>query len=134
MSAVDPITEISRRLRDHPVLELEEGPGSIEARPAGDGGFPVALFVERDGYTVYFAGWQERFASPRDALNCFLYGLFGECRLRVTYRGATAHRWTLEEQRGGRWIEESTTGQYIFPFWRRPRTGFLENRLERNAT
>ena len=130
---MDAIAEIKNRLSRYPQLRVSEGPTSIEASPAGEGGFPVALFKESNGFVVHFAGWHERFELPRDAVNCFSYGLLGECRLRVTYRGSVAHRWTLEARRNGRWIEESTTGRFFFRFWRRPRTVVLENRIESAA-
>ena len=125
---LDVIAEIETRLHSHPEIEFEKTPTSIEVAPRSDTGFPVALLLESNGFLVHYAGWHEHFELPRDALNCFSYGLFGECRLRVTYRGSTAHRWTLEHRRGGRWIEESTTRRLLFPFWRRPRTLHLQNR------
>jgi hypothetical protein len=127
---VDVIAEIKNRLRRYPHLRFSETSRSIEVLPPEQSGFPVALFVERNGYTVHFSGWHENFESPRDALNCFSYGLSGDCRLRVTYRGSMAHRWILEEHRNGRWVAESTTGLFFFPFWRRARTVVLQNRIE----
>ena len=130
---MDVIAEIRNRLRRYPQLRFSETPTSIEVSPPEDSGFPVALLVESNGYVVHFSGWHEHFESPRDALNCFAYGLLGDCRLRVTYRGSTAHRWTLEEHRNGQWVEQSTTGLFIFPYWRRPRTVVLQNRVESAA-
>ena len=128
---MDAIAEIKNRLGHHPKLRVSETPTSIEVSPPGPEGFPVALFVEPDGFLVHFAGWHEHFESVRAAVQCFSYGLLGDCRLRVTYRGRTAHRWTLEHRRDGQWIEEGSTRLFLFPFWRRPRTVLLRNRIER---
>ena len=122
--------EIEARLRGHPELAIEKTATSLEVAPRDDGGFPVAVLVEPNGFLVHYAGWHEHFERARDALHCFSYGLFGDCRLRVSYRGTTAHRWTLEHRRGGTWIAESTTGRWLFPFWRRARTVTLRNRSE----
>ncbi len=130
---MDVIAEIKNRLARFPELQVSETTNSIEVSPAVKNGFPVALFKEANGYVVHFSGWHERFEAPRDALDCFSYGVVGECRLRVTYRGSVAHRWTLEERRNGQWVEESTTGLFLFPFWRRPHTVILQNRIEATA-
>lgn len=93
------------------------------------GGFPVALAVSGNEYVVSFAGWHEHFTSPEEALNCFAFGLSEECRLKAHKRGDFAHRWTVESQKNGAWVEDSTTGLLFFPFWRRPEVTHLQNRL-----
>ena len=126
---MDVFEQVRARIAKHPELRCSESENAIEVFPPGEGTFPVGLFREPKGFAVHFAGWHQHFASPREALDCFSYGLFGECRLRVSYRGSTAHRWTLEEHRHGEWREESSTGLFFFPFWRPARTEILENRL-----
>jgi hypothetical protein len=98
---VDLFARARDRLKNYPDLRYTETPSSIEVMPSHDSGFPVALLRESAAYVVHFAGWHERFDSDSDALNCFAYGLVGECRLRVDYRGQTAYRWTLEALRDG---------------------------------
>ena len=75
-----------------------------------------------------FDGWHEHFDTEEEALNCFEFGLSGNCRLKVVYRGSFAHRWTLESKTDSGWREDSTTGLLVFPFWRRRRAVYLTNR------
>lgn len=125
---MDVIAEARRRLSERPELKVTEKRDHIEVAAPRKGGFTVALAVEPNGFDVYFAGWHEHFDSAREALNCFMYGLLGDCRLRVHYRGNTAHRWTLEQRRDGQWLREGTTGLILYPFWRRRREVVLSNR------
>ena len=128
---MDPLAEARQRMRNHSDVRLREDENRLEAWPTGTGGFPVVLEVDPDGgaqrYTVHYAGWYEAFESPRDALNCFSYGLRGQCRLRVTYRGTVACRWTLEHGRDGQWRAESSRGRLWIPFWKKKRTEYLAN-------
>jgi hypothetical protein len=47
----------------------------------------------------------------------------------VVYRGSTPTKWTVESRKDGRWTPESETGLLFFPFWRRRRIAYLQNRL-----
>ena len=124
---VDAIAEARARLERLAGLRFTETADSIEVVPADSSGFPVALFVEPKGFAVHFGGWHEHFESARDAVNCFSYGLRGDCRLRVVSRGSTPYRWTLEHRKAGQWVADSTTGSLLFPFWRRRREALLRN-------
>lgn len=127
---MDAIAEVKRRLEASPGLRFTETPDSIEVAPSNPSGFPVALFVEPQGFTVYFGGWHEHFKSAREAVNCVSYGLRGDCRLRILYRGSTPSKWTLEHRNEGQWVEESSTGSFFTPFWRRRQETVLRNRTD----
>ena len=124
---MDAIAEVKRRLQALPGLAFTQTADSIEVAPSNRSGFPVALTVEPKGFTVYFGGWHEHFESAREAVNCFSYGLRGDCRLRISYRGSTPYKWTLEHRREGQWVAESTTGSFLIPFWRRRQETLLSN-------
>lgn len=124
---MDAIAEVKRRLQASG-LTFTETADSIEVAPSNPSGFPVALFVEPKGFAVHFGGWHEHFESAREAVNCFSYGLRGDCRIRVVYRGRTPCKWTLEHHREGQWVAESTAGSFLIPFWRRRRETVLRNR------
>ncbi len=47
--------------------------------------------------------------------------------MKVTYRGKSAHKWTLESLEDGQWVEDSTTGLLFFPFWRSERIEYRQN-------
>ncbi|MEM7412125.1 MAG: hypothetical protein AAF430_17995 [Myxococcota bacterium] len=126
---MDVFAELKRRVARHPALRVDAREDAIEVFPEGDSTFPVALLREGNRFLVHFAGWYERFDSAREALDCVSYGLFGACRLRVWYRGETAHRWALEEERQGDWREHSRQSLRWFPFWKPVHVRVLENRL-----
>ena len=126
---MEPLAEIRTRLKKYPQARFEERSRSITVVPTESSGFPVSLEVTGGEYVVFFAGWHEHFSSPQEALNCFGFGLSESCRLKVHKRGDFAHRWTVESQQNGTWVEDSTTGLLFFPFWRREAVVYLQNRL-----
>ena len=130
---MDAIAKVKQRLADRPEFTFTEKPDYIEVFPPTPDGFPVALAVEPEGFAVYFGGWHEHFESETDALNCFSYGLLGDCRLKIRYRGSTAYKWTLEHRRNGHWVAEGTKASFIFPFWRRKREAVLCNQPQSAA-
>ena len=124
---MDAIAEIRERLRERTHLEFNEAPGFIEVPAPSPTGFSVSL-READGeYSVFFDSWHEHFEEPADAVGCFGWGLSGECRLRVTYRGDTPVSTTLEYRENGEWLTYSTTALAFRPFWRRKRVELLQN-------
>ena len=129
---MDPMAAIKNRLTKYPGIRYEEGAGTITVLPADDSGFEVSLSVESDDYVVSFLGWQEHFTDPEDALNCFAFGLSEQCRLKVSYRGTIPYRWTVEYAESGKWLDDSTTGLLLFPFWRKPEFKYFQNRLLQN--
>jgi hypothetical protein len=124
----DAIAEAARRIADLPGLEVERRDDAIEVAAPGPQGFPVALLREDSGFVVHYGGWHERFGAWRDAVNAFVYGLRGDCRLRVKLRGETACRWTLEHRRDGSWVAESAKSAVHLAFWQPRREVFLCNR------
>ncbi len=130
---MDLMAAIKNRLTKYPGIRYEEGEGTITVFPADGSGFEVSLSVGSHEYVVSFSGWQEHFTEPEDALNCFAWGLSEQCRLKVSYRGTAPHRWTVEYLKGGKWVEDSTTGLLLFPFWRKHEFKYFQNRLIRNV-
>jgi hypothetical protein len=127
--AMSVIPRIADQLRDrHPSLPVRVERETLIVDPAGLGGFSVWFHDCGAKYIVGFDGWHEHFGSEQEALDCFAFGLGGDCRLKVAYRGDFPYRWTLEVNENGAWREESTTGLLFFPFWRRSRILYLMNR------
>jgi hypothetical protein len=90
----------------------------------------VSLIINsKDSYTVHFEGWHENFDEENEALGVFALGLSGDCRLREYYRGNFAHKWIVDFKEDGEWLEQSTTGLLVFPFWRKKRMRILQNTL-----
>ena len=123
------IEEIKARLQKYPQARYEFGKRWIRVLPACDKGFAVELIAGRNRSEVYFKGWHESFADPEEAFNCFAFGLSSDCRLRVFQRGSFEYNWTVEYNEEGEWIEDSTTGLFLIPFWRRKRIVYLQNNL-----
>jgi hypothetical protein len=124
LNVLDRVRE-SLRAR-HADLRYTEADGTIVVHAPVAGGFDVSISEE---LVVGFDGWHEHFETPEEALECFAFGFSDQCRLKVTYRGRFACKWTLESLEDGRWVEDSTTGLVFFPFWRAARVEYRQNGL-----
>lgn len=110
----------------HADLRYTEANGTIVVHAPTPNGFDVSI---SEDLIVGYDGWHERFETPEKALECFAFGFSGRCRVKVTYRGKSAYRWTLESLEDGQWVEDSTTGMLFFPFWRSERVEYRQNGL-----
>jgi hypothetical protein len=128
-SQMNPIEEIKTRLRKYPNVKYESTASSITVFPSSNTGFNVSLDAAPGRYTVSFNGWHENFADTSEALECFAFGLSGECRLKEHRRGRFAYRWTVESKQNGQWVADSETGLFLFPFWKRAEVIYLQNNL-----
>jgi hypothetical protein len=126
MSAIACIVE---KLKKYPELSFKLEANTIAVEPTSPDGFAVWLSERDGGYTVSFDGWHEEFESEEAALNCFAFGLSDKCRLKIEYRGDFPYRWSVEGANGDGWVTDSTTGLLFFPFWRRLRTVYRQNRV-----
>lgn len=130
------IEEIKANLQKYPHAKSESNSSSISVFPTSDDGFTVGLTVNQDSYTVSFDGWHENFQDKEEALNCFAFGLSPDCRLKEYRRGNFAYKWIVESKENGGWVEDSTTGLFLFPFWMKKEVRYLQNDLigaERDA-
>jgi hypothetical protein len=123
------IEEIKTKLTCYPNARYEIEPNHVCVIPTSDSGFTVDLYVNDDEYTVHFNGWHESFTEQDEALNCFAFGLSNGCRLKEFRRSGFAYKWTVEYKEQGNWIEDSTTGLLLFPFWGKREIRLLQNGL-----
>ena len=124
------IEKIESRLSNYPDVRYESNVSSITVYPAAADGFSVMLTQNLgNGYTVSFEGWHEDFEDAEEAMNVFALGLSDECRLREYRRGRFPYKWTLESWEDGEWVEQSTTGLFLFPFWMKSQVRYLQNKL-----
>lgn len=123
------IEEIKDKLRKYSYNHYEANEHSISIFPDSDNGFIVHFVVSGNKYTVFFNGWHEDFLDKQEALKCFAFGLSRECRLKEYRRGNFAYKWTVESNIDGEWLEESSTGLLIFPFWKKAEIRYFQNRL-----
>lgn len=120
MSVLDRVRDYLKTKERH----YDDADGTIRVHAAAPDGFDVSV---SEDLCVGYDGWHERFDTPEQALECFAFGLSGRSRLKVTYRGEFACKWTVESLEGGHWVEGSTTGLLFVPFWRTPRIEYLQN-------
>jgi len=128
-SKMNVIEEIQAKLQKYPHAKFESSSSSISVFPTSDAGFTVGLTVNQDSYTVSFDGLHEDFQDKEEALNCFAFGLSSDCRLKEYRRGKFAYKWTVESKENGGWVEDGTTGLFLFPFWMRQEVRYLQNNL-----
>ncbi len=127
MSAIDKVRE---RLETHPELSYRVKGKTITVDARSGSGFSVWLTVNRHGFTVGFDGWHEEFGEESKALEAFAFGFSDCCRLKVVKRGNTACSWTVEgREENGEWTEDSETGLFFFPFWRKKCVEYRQNRV-----
>ena len=123
------IEEIKARLQKYPHAKYECDADSISVFPTSDDGFTVSLNVNPNSYTVSFDGWHEDFQDEEEALNCFAFGLSSDCRLKEYRRGRYAYKWTVEAKENEEWVTDSSTGLFLFPFWMKKESRYLQNNL-----
>ncbi|MEX2247412.1 MAG: hypothetical protein WEC75_12090 [Dehalococcoidia bacterium] len=126
---MDVIREVQERIAKYPQAQVRRSLTHIEILPVAADGFSVSLRVAADRFGVSYEGWHEDFDDPTEALDCLAFGLSDACRLKVCSRGGFDYKWTLESRESGDWVEDSTTGLLLFPFWRSARVRYLQNRL-----
>jgi hypothetical protein len=90
-------------------------------------GFSVHIVAGSSNFAVYHDFWHEEYEDIHEALCYFLLGLTAAERLKVTSRGNCACRWEVETNVEGEWGSIGITGLFLYPYWRRPRTRFLQN-------
>ncbi|HEX7898948.1 MAG TPA: hypothetical protein VF950_14390 [Planctomycetota bacterium] len=121
----DPVAAAAEALDRAGAPYLREG-AALRVPPETPGGFEVWI-GPGDAWQVAYEGWHADFADPEQALACFLMGLTGGARLRVTRRGGRAHKWQVETREG---TPLGAVGRIAFAFWRRPEVVVLENRRD----
>lgn len=131
---MNPIEEISTRLRKYPHIKYEISASSITVLPESDKGFKVGFEDTAGPYLVFFNGWHDEFTDVNEALDCFAFGLSDECRLKEHRRGGFAYRWTVESKQADEWVADSETGLFLFPFWKRAEVVYLQNNLISNSS
>src|SRR5688572_10118904 len=119
MSLID---DIKARLSKYPNARYESSGSSISVFPSSENGFTVELTVNHVSYTVSFEGWHEDFDDEEEALNCFVFGLSDECRLKECRRGGFAYKWTVESRQDGNGWRMGRLDSSCFPFGKSPRS------------
>jgi len=125
---MDPIVEVKRRLNPDQKLRAEETDAWFTVEPKDESGFSVSIQTHRKAFIVFYDGWHAHLSDAQEAVDCFLFGLTPQCRLRVTEYGSSPYKWTMEWLTDGQWQGDSTTGLLFVPFWRKKSISFMCNR------
>ena len=123
------IQQIVDKLKSYSGVAYEATEDTVTVLPDSDKGFPVTLTAHGNSFMVYYDFWHEQFDSEEEALNCFVFGLSKECRLKLTNRGQRTYKWTVEYNDQASWKEDSTTGLFNLAFWKKSTVIYLQNDL-----
>lgn len=109
-------------------MKVDSAPGFCRVPARDKTGFDV--WVEEMGakqWKVGFADWCEVHTDPVQVLACFALGLSNNSRLEVRSRAGRDFRWTVQQQRGGQWVNGSSVEKKAFSIWPFVRTRLLQN-------
>ncbi len=127
------ISRIEETLQKYPSITYTAGLRHLEVPAQTRKGFRVWIQQQARHYTVGFEKWHKGFTNAESAFNCFLFGLSGACRLRAWSCGGVDYKWQVQRRLGGRWITDSETGMFLYPFWGKRRERFLQNNIIKAA-
>lgn len=122
-----------KKLEQYPQLSYKVSESMISVERPQDNGFSIDLSIDESGFNVSFDGWHESFTTEQEALECFTYGLTNRCRLKVHKRGTCEYKWTVqyktEIDSEIEWHDDSTTGLFLYPFWKKEEIIYRQNNL-----
>jgi hypothetical protein len=122
--------ELLRKLNDCGQVRYEAGADFIRVLPTRPVGFPVKIeWVWGTHFTVFLDGWHQDFDSYEEAVRCFTLAVSGHYRLKTRSKGGFRFRWTVEYWDGSDWVEDSTSTDLFYPFWKPTSTNYLRNHL-----
>ena len=127
------ISRIEETLHKYPNITYTAGLRRLEVPAQTRDGFRVWIQQQSRHYTVGFEKWHKGFTNAESAFNCFMFGLSDACRLRVLSCGGVDYKWQVQHRLGGRWITDSETGMFLYPFWGKRRERFLQNNIIKAA-
>ena len=127
------ISRIEETLQKYPHITYTASLRHLEIPTQTRNGFRVWIQQQSRHYTVGFEKWHKGFTNAESAFNCFMFGLSGACRLRALSCGGVDYKWQVQRRLGGRWITDSETGMFLYPFWGKRRERFLQNNIIKAA-
>ena len=124
---MEPLATIRAKLAKYPKVQAEYDGDAVTVRSETADGFDVTFYSCEPEFVVSLGGWHDHFDNASDALAIFFIALTIHARMRVTKRGATECKWTLEMLRGDAWLPHSTCSSFISPFWLHRSTVIQQN-------
>ncbi len=124
------IKKIVEKLEQYPNVSYDLEDNFILIKDNRKSGFPVTLKVEKgDSFIVTYALWHEKFNKQEEALDCFVFGLTNQCRLKLTKKGNRIVKYTVQNKEDKKWLDDSTTGFIDIAFWKETKVEYLQNNL-----
>jgi hypothetical protein len=128
------LDDIRLRLTEkHPELAFKVSGNTLIVKAPVANGFDVWVSDAED-IVVGYDGWHEHFDPDQEveaARRCFAIGFSDQVRLKVSLRGTSAYKWTVEVLDNGEWVEDSTTGTVPWAFWLPRRIEYRQNAIFR---
>jgi len=122
--------ELIEKLKHCDGVNYEIGENFIRVFASAPKGFPVMIeWVWDTHFTVSLDGWRQDFDTYQEAVRCFALAVSGRFRLKTRSKGGFRFRWTVEYWDGSSWVEDTTTTDLLYPFWKPTTTNYLRNDL-----
>lgn len=129
------IEKVVEKLADFPELEYKIENSVVTIVPKDKNGFMVWLSIgNKDEVIVGFDGEHHHFDSEEEAIKCVLWGLSATCRLMVKTRGDFDYAWAMQNYENGRWKIVNSTLIPVFPFWKKKKVRYLQNKVITDKT
>ncbi|MEO9898431.1 MAG: hypothetical protein ABJF05_18820 [Paracoccaceae bacterium] len=123
---------INAKLDNYTGYDLDVGDDHIIVTCQNPESFDVSIHADGEEFQVGFDGWHEHFDVEEDALNCFAFGLSKDCRLNIIKRGNIECSWTAQALQDGTWIDNTTTGLILIPYWKPRKVEYRHNIISKN--
>lgn len=129
MNAIERIIE---KLGKYPQVKFECSENSVSIQPVNRKGFHILIVQNGEEFNVRALGWHESFKDEEQALNCLIFLLSDQARLKVHKRGQFAYKYTLQSKKGLlAWGDVSTIDSELSPFWEKEAIAYLQNAMIR---
>ncbi|MBI3476413.1 MAG: hypothetical protein HY010_11825 [Acidobacteria bacterium] len=122
--------DLLEKLKKCDQVPYETGQHFIRIPPTSSAGFSIVIeWIWDTHFTVFLDGWHQDFDTYQEAVRCFALAVSGHYRLKTRSKGGFRFRWTVEYWDGSDWVEDSTTTDLFYPFWKPTSTNYLRNDL-----
>ncbi len=125
------INKIKNILLKYPDVKYREKDGVLTVPAINVDGFDVEIHdKDKAGeYAVFGHIWHDHFSDEEQAINCFMFCLTKNVRLKITSNGKVDTGAAIEKFQDERWVEISRTGIFYFNFFQKKHLRYLQNDL-----
>ena len=131
--SLNAVSCLKERLGGHSGVKYTASQTAIKVDAPNPSGFSLVLALEQGAWIVRFDGWHHCFTSAPEAVEFFLLGLRGNCRLKTISRAGLTYQWSVEIEMENGWRLHSTVTKHslarVFAVWRRKSVIYRQNSL-----